>query len=342
MRRSVWIIGAALLVTCRPPATNRGVYLSRLPLGSDWGLPVPAANPLQCDRVALGRRLFVDSLLSRGGAVACATCHQPERAFTDGRSLSLGDSGAIGRRNAPTLLGRAYGQSHFWDGRVLTLEEQVILPLTNRRELANTRAEVERRLDADPSYRRDFVRAFGSSDVTVDRIAQALASFVRTLVTGDSPVDRFTILHDSSALSPAARRGFDLFRGKAGCVRCHEPWRFTDERFHNTGIAWKNASYQDSGRFGVTGQRDDLGAFKTPTLRNVALTAPYMHDGSVATLREVIEFYDRGGNANANLDPLLRPLHLMPDEKAALLALLESLTGVVNPAVVPGCPSSRH
>lgn len=328
----------SLVAACGRAGTAGGkVFFSELPLGVSPSLPVPAGNPLVCERVKLGRRLFFDTRLSRGGAVACATCHVPKLAFTDGRQLPIGDGGAVGRRNAPTLLNRAYGHSQFWDGRVATLEAQVTLPLANPRELANSRGEIERRLSSDHAYRRQFVASFGSTEVTLERVSLAIASFVRTIVSGDAPVDRFLERRDSSALTPEARRGFELFRGKAACITCHEPPRFTDERFHNTGVAWKNGAYADSGRFEVTRRLENLGAFKTPTLRNVAVTAPYMHDGSVGTLREIIEFYDGGGKPNPHIDPLVRRLDLTSAEKAELLAFLEALTGTVVSAKTAGC-----
>ena len=178
------------------------------------------------------------------------------------------------------------------------------------------------------SYRRQFARAFGSEGVSLGRLVAALASFERTLVAGDAPVDRVLTHGDSGALTARARRGFHLFLGKARCVVCHEPARFTEERFHNTGVAWNGSVYKDSGRYGISRRLEDLGAFKTPTLRNVELTAPYMHDGSIATLEDVISFYDRGGNPNPGLDPLVRPLGLSPTERADLAVFLRSLTGM--------------
>lgn len=316
------------------------------PLGAIASLPVPAETPLSCATVELGRRLFFDTRLSRSGATSCATCHEPARGFTDGRAVAVGDRGAIGRRNAPTLLNRAYGRRQLLDGRAVTLEAQAVLPLTNPVELANTHEEIVRRLSGIPAYRRQFAAAFGDSAITVERLARAIASFERTLVAGNSPFDRMVARGDSGALDAVARRGFELARGKASCVVCHEPPLFTDERFHNTGMAWRDSVYADSGRFTVTGVRDEMGAFKTPTLRNVARTAPYMHDGSLAALADVIEFYDGGGRANRHLDPLLRPLRLAPDEKAALLAFLESLTdsppsGGARPACSTGGRDQR-
>jgi cytochrome c peroxidase len=287
---------------------------------------VPADAPLSCATVELGRRLFFDTRLSKSGATSCATCHDSARAFTDGRRLPVGDGGAVGRRNSPTLLNRAYGASHFFDGRVESLEAQAALPLTNPVELANTHEEIVRRLTGDASYRRWFHQAFGQGGVTIERVTSALASFERTLVAGGSAFDRFTVHRDTAALISEARRGLELARGKARCMICHEPPLFTDERFHNTGITWQNGRFADSGRYVATGRIEDMGAFKAPTLRNVALTAPYMHDGSLATLEEVVAFYDSGGRPNPHLDPLVRPLGLNPREQSDLVAFLQSLT----------------
>jgi len=323
--------GAALaLVACaaaRPASQTVGeAFFVRLPLGAVATLPVPADNPLACEQVALGRRLFFETQLSRNGQTSCATCHLPERAFTDGRSIAVGDGGGLGRRNTPTLFDRAYGRSQFLDGRVGTLEQQALLPLTNPMELANTPVEILRRLSARSSYRRQFAQAFGSEGITLGRLVSALASFERTLVAGDAPIDRLFIRGDTAALAPEARRGFALFQGKARCVVCHEPPHFTEERFHNTGVAWSGATYRDSGRYVVTGRPEDLGAFKTPTLRNVELTAPYMHDGSLATLDDVIDHYARGGGGSPTADPGIQPLTLSPQDRADLRAFLESLT----------------
>ncbi|MBI3982114.1 MAG: cytochrome-c peroxidase [Gemmatimonadetes bacterium] len=290
-------------------------------------LPVPIANPITREKVELGRRLFLDKQLSRDNSVACASCHIPERGFTDGRPVAIGVGGAVGRRNAPTLLNRAYGRAFFWDGRAATLEQQALLPMVTATELANTHEEIVRRLEERPPYVRRFTRAFGTDQITIERVAEAIANFERTLVSGDSPFDRYDVLRDTMALSPLARQGLELFRGRANCVVCHDGLLFTDEQFHNTGVAWRDGAVADSGRFAVTRRWEDLGAFKTPALRDVALTAPYMHDGSVGTLEEVVDFYDRGGRPNPHLDAAIGPLNLTPDQKGALVEFLKSLTG---------------
>jgi cytochrome c peroxidase len=285
------------------------LFAIAIPLGLDLYLPVPEDNPLAVERVELGRRLFFDRRLSRDGSIACSSCHDPERAFSDGRRIAVGVFGRAGRRNAPALINRGYGRSFFWDGRVATLEEQVLKPIQDTNEMDLTLPEAAARM-SQPAV----------------EISRALASYIRSILSGDSRFDRF-INGDRGALSTEQQAGLQLFRGKANCVACHVGPNFTDERFHNTGIAWHDGGFQDDGRFAVTGKAEDRGAFKTPTLREIALTAPYMHDGSVASLEDVIKYYDRGGNRNTGLDLEIHPLHLSSTEKQNIIAFLRCLNG---------------
>ena len=301
-----------------------------VPLGLDAYMPVPDDNPLTAEKVALGQRLFHDSILSSDRKTACATCHDPRNAFTDRRPVSIGVFGRKGTRRVPTLVNRGYGSAFFWDGRASSLEEQVLQPIQNPRELDAALGEVLARLKSDPAYPQLFQQVFGR-EVNVEDLSRALASYVRTILSGDSPMDRYAS-GDPQALSAQAQEGLRLFRGKGNCTACHLGPNFTDEQFHNTGVAWRDTKLLDSGRFAVTGKESARGAFKTPTLREVARTAPYMHDGSLATLEEVIEFYDRGGNPNPYLDPELHPLKLTPEEKLALVAFLKALSGTVHEA----------
>jgi cytochrome c peroxidase len=271
-----------------------------IPLGLDLFLPAPEDNPLTAEKIQLGRRLFFDRRLSRDGSVACSSCHDPDRAFSDGRPVAIGVFGRRGRRNAPALLNRAYGRLFFWDGRVATLEEQVLKPIEDPNEMDLPLAEAASRVALAPQ-----------------EISRALASFVRSILSGDSPFDRF-VNGDRAALSSEEQSGLQLFRGKADCVACHVGPNFTDERLHNTGIAWRNGRFTDLG----AGE----GNFKTPTLREAARTAPYMHDGSLATLQDVVEYYDRGGNRNPHLDAELHPLYLSLQEKTDLVLFLRSLS----------------
>ena len=311
----------------------RQPYLSRLPTGLNSYLPVPLDNPLTAERVDLGRALFFDTQLSRDGTVSCASCHDPDLAFTDGRSVSVGIDGRQGRRNAPTLLNRGYVRSLFWDGRADSLEAQALLPLSDPDEMGNTHEEIVRRLRRSRSYPGRFAVAFGTETITIGRVAMALASFERTLLSGHSAFDQYRFDGDERALSTDARRGLELFRGRARCSFCHEGSLFTDHHFHNTGVSWLVSSAGpgrqdiDLGRYDVTGRNQDRGAFKTPSLRDVELTAPYMHDGRLPSLGDVIDFYNRGGEENPFLDGFMQPLNLTAREHADLIAFLESLTG---------------
>lgn len=280
-----------------------------IPLGLDLYMPVPEDNPLTTERVERGRELFFDMRLSRDRTIACASCHDPERAFTDGRPVAIGVFNRVGRRSAPALVNRGYGRSFFWDGRASTLEEQVLQPIQDVNEMDMTLPEVSARLG-----------------MPIEEVSRSLASFVRSLLSGDSAFDRF-INGDRSALTPEQQAGLYVFRGKANCTACHVGPTFSDERFHNTGVAWRGGRMLDEGRFVVTAKPEDRGAFKTPTLREIARTAPYMHDGSLVTLPDVIDYYDRGGNASPGLDLDLRPLNLTTAEKAALVLFLQTLNG---------------
>jgi cytochrome c peroxidase len=297
-----------------------------VPVGLSALLPVPTENRLTAEKVALGRRLFFEKRLSRDGRVACASCHKPDHGFADDRSVSIGVDGRAGHRNAPSLLNRVYVEPLFWDGRAASLEAQALFPMVGESELANTYEEIEKRLRADRSYTEAFRDAFGTGSITSARAAQALASFERTLLSGGTAADRYERLGETGALPPSAARGRALFRGTARCHVCHDGPLFSDGRFHNTGVSW-GRSPVDRGRFDVTGLDAERGAFRTPSLRDVARTAPYMHDGSIPTLDRVVAFYDRGGERNPYVDDMLKPLRLTPDEQGDLVAFLEALTG---------------
>jgi cytochrome c peroxidase len=279
------------------------------PLGLDVYMPVPNDNPLSVKNVALGKKLFFDKNLSKDGTLACVSCHDPERAFTDGRKVARGVGGAEGTRNAPTLINRGYGQSFFFDGRAESLERQALEPILNPKELGLTQVELERRT------------GLGTTDVT-----RALASFVRTIRSGNSPYDRYT-LGQATALNSLEKAGLQVFMNKGHCVNCHSGPNFSDEEFHNTGVAWRDGRWTDDGRFAVSGDEKDRGAFKTPTLRDIALTAPYMHDGGLATLEEVVDYYSDGVRGNLYLDREIRARRFTPEEKRALVAFLKALTG---------------
>jgi cytochrome c peroxidase len=290
-------------------------------LGLDLYLPAPPNNAVTIEKLALGARLFAEERLSADGRTSCASCHQKDRAFTDGRRVSRGVFGRPGRRNVPSILNRAYGLAFSWDARAATIEDQVRLAIASSQDLGLPVAIAAERLSRDVMYTAAFEAAF-EAPVSSDRLVQAIATFVRGARSGNSPVDRF-LSGDAAVLSPTARRGYTLFTGAARCSRCHAGPLFTDEDLHNTGVGWG----RDAGRFEVTGLSQDRGRFKTPSLRDLSLTAPYMHDGSVDTLEDVVEFYDRGGGANPNLDPAIRPLRLSADQRADLVSFLRALRG---------------
>lgn len=299
-----------------------------VPLGLDAYMPIPADNPWTAEKAALGRRLFFDPILSEDGTVSCATCHDPQLGFTDREPVAVGIGGQRGTRRTPRLINRGYGRLFFWDGRAASLEQQVLKPIDNPIEMALRVEDAVDRVQADPTYVEEFQRALGGRP-SEEALAMALATYVRGIVSGDSPYDRY-VAGDRSALSPSARNGLELFRGKAACVVCHLGPNLTDEEFHNTGVGLGDGETADLGRAKVTGREADRGAFKTPTLREVASTGPYMHDGSLETLEDVIEFYDEGGKPNANLDVEMQPLELSDTEKADLVAFLKALSGSVT------------
>lgn len=315
MRLAWWgALFASVGLAAEPPAPPAGLTPPK------W----PAGNPFSPAKAELGRLLFFDARLSADHSIACASCHRPEHAFADPRPVSVGVGGRKGARNAPTVLNRVFASRQFWDGRADSLEAQAAGPLLNLLEMANTEADLVQRLSAIKGYGPLFQQAFGDPEITLARITQAIATFERTLLSGDSPFDRFQA-GDQAALSPPARRGKDLFFGRAQCALCHSGRNFTNEDFVNISAGRSNPP--DEGRFGVTFAKADWRLFKVPTLRDIALTAPYFHDGSAATLEEVIDFYDQGGVVAENKDYRIRPLRLSPAEKRDLIEFLRALTG---------------
>ena len=310
----------------------------QIPLGLDRGLLAPPENPVTPEKAALGRRLFNDPQLSTDNRLACSGCHQQKRAFTDGRRVAIGVGGQRGERNVPTLINRTYGRSFFWDGRGATLEEQVLRPIQHPKEMAAQLSVVVARLRANAPYQRAFTEVFGGPP-DARSLSHALATYVRTILAGASPYDDYEA-GDQTALSTLAQHGLHLFRNRARCSRCHAGSNLTDEAFHNTGIAWRDGRLLDQGRYLVTRRDTDRGAFKTPTLREVERTAPYMHDGSLSTLEEVVAFYDEGGRENPYRDRELRPLSLTEHEKTALVSFLRSLTGEVSEGLPLSVPRS--
>lgn len=280
------------------------------PLGLDTYVPAPERNPITAAKASLGRALFRDALLSRDRTVSCASCHDHRYGFTDRNPIAIGIGHRKGSRRTPTIINRAFGKSFFWDGRTPSLEQQVLEPVKNPKEMDLSLEEALDRLRRS-AYAPKFQAIFGRP-VQAEDLAFVLSTYVRTILAAGSPYDRY-VAGDRTALSTEAQAGLKLFRGKAGCIACHVGANFTDERLHNTGAGTSEIETR----------------FKTPTLREIAGRAPFMHDGSLATLEEVIDFYDRGGKANPNLDPDIQELHLTSTEKRALLAFLQSLSGSI-------------
>jgi cytochrome c peroxidase len=282
--------------------------------------------------VALGQRLFFAPELSGSGRTACATCHSPDFAYSDPRPVSISDDGRPGSRHAPSLLNVALRPRLMWDGRFGSLEEQAFAPFEHG-EMGIGIEDAAARISRDPGYRGEFVRAFGQPP-SPDGIVRAVAAFERTLVIGNSRFDRFVLGRDRGALSPLEQDGFDVFTTKGRCVSCHVVFApgvtvfplLTDFGFRNLGVGFGRGGLRDPGRSAVTFADADYGTFRTPSLRNVAVTSPYMHDGSLRTLEEVIGFYDAGGRPNPNQNPILRPLDLTDRERDGLVAFLLSLT----------------
>jgi cytochrome c peroxidase len=292
------------------------------------GLPPlswPSSNPYSAAKVELGRYLYFDARLSADDTVSCATCHNPKFAFTDGAPVSTGIKGQKGGRSAPTVINRAYALAQFWDGRAESLEEQAKGPMQNPIEMGNSHEAIVAKLKGIGGYRPLFAKAFGSEEIDIDRVAKAIASFERTVLSGNAPYDRYK-RGDKTAMTAEQARGMAVFFDKGKCDHCHEGANFTLNAYANLGVG-TDKSDPDVGRYAITKDPRDWGVFKTPTLREIEHTAPYMHDGSLRTLEEVVEFYDKGGKPNKNLDPTIKPLHLTVAEKSELVAFLKALSG---------------
>ena len=305
-----WALAFTLLIGFYSTSGATEPYDLQIPLGLDENLAVvPEDNPLTKEKIELGKLLFFDKRLSKNDTIACASCHIPNLAFTDGQPVSTGIHRLQGGRSAPTAINRLFSAVQFWDGRAATLEDQSVGPFVSPVEhgFAN-HEELVAKINAIDGYKQLFQEVFGG-EATTKRTGQAIASFQRTLLSGNSPFDQHNSGTDPKALSASAQRGLELFRGKALCFICHSGANFTDEKFHNLGVDW-DSEHVDLGRYVVTKAPKDMGAFKTPTLREILRTAPYMHDGRFGTLRQVIDFYDKGGIANPHKDPLIQPLKL--------------------------------
>jgi cytochrome c peroxidase len=325
------VVGGIVLllgITLGAEAASEEEYMPEIPLGLDEeGFKVPKDNPLTKKKVELGHLLFFDKRMSKDNTISCSTCHIPSLAFTDGQPVSTGIRLQQGGRSAPTAINRGFSEVQFWDGRAPTLEDQSVGPLTNPIEHGFPDNDaVVAKLNKIEGYKKLFQDAFGTKKITIQHVGKAIASFQRTLISGNSPFDRFDYEGEEKAISESAKRGKKLFFDKARCNLCHFGTNFSDEKFHNIGIGWDGETL-DVGRYHVTKDQKDIGAFKTPTLREISRTAPYMHDGRFATLEEVVEHYNGGGVKNPFLDNQIIPLKLTDSEKRDLVEMLRTLNG---------------
>ena len=321
-----------LLLFAFTAATPAEEYELKYPLGLKK-MRIPKDNPLTKDKIALGKQLFFEKRLSRDNTISCSNCHSPQHGWSNGAPVATGFKGQKGGRSAPTTINAGYQYFQFWDGRAHQLEGQALGPIQNPIEMNLTLEEAIGRLNKIAGYRKQFQNVFGT-DVTADGMAKALASFERTILSGNAPYDQFKA-GDKSALSAAAQRGMKLYFGKANCSACHGGSNFTDGAFHNIGVGMDKKD-PDLGRYNETKLEGDRGAFKTPTVREIARTAPYMHDGSERTLEAVVEYYNKGGIKNPQLDEELYPLNLTEQQKTDLVTFMkEGLSSPDYPVVEP-------
>jgi cytochrome c peroxidase len=306
--------------------------LPKVPKGLDPP-PIPADNPMTAAKVELGKQLYFDKRLSVDNTVSCASCHDPEKGWSNSDTFATGIKGQRGGRSAPTVINSAYHPLQFWDGRAAQLEGQALGPIQNPIEMGHTMDACIECLNGIPGYKKQFKEVFGT-DATADGIAKAIAAFERTVLSGDAPYDAY-VAGDKKAMSEAAVRGMEVFFNKGHCSACHAGPNFSDAAFHNIGVGMDKKE-PDEGRKVISKLEGDRGAFKTPTLREIARTAPYMHDGSLKTLEDVVEHYNKGGIANPQLDEEIYALNLTAAEKADLVTFMkEGLASKSYPLVKP-------
>jgi cytochrome c peroxidase len=322
------LISFFLFLALQIPSSVEGI--SYIPISK---VKHPSDNPWSQEKHELGRRLFFDPILSGDNSISCASCHKREFNWTDGLARAKGFKGKELARNSPTILNSGFSSFQFWDGRAPSLEDQAKAPIQSPVEMNQNVDELIYELKSNQEYVALFQKAFGSEKIDLSRIAKAIAVFERSLISGTSPYDRFW-RGDKTALSKKAKKGMDLFFGKAKCSICHNGPFFTDNQFHNIGVP---ASEEiDLGRQKITGEEFHERAFKTPGLRDLSLSGPYMHDGSLKSLKEVIEFYDKGGDDNENKSPFIGPIGLSDREENNLVEFLISLTS----DAFPGYPNN--
>ncbi|MGK5595487.1 MAG: cytochrome-c peroxidase [Parachlamydiaceae bacterium] len=324
------LFGYQLLYSTSTPAAEKEEHEEIVPPLGLPPIPWPQDNPYSKEKAELGRLLYFDKRLSSDHTISCATCHSIKCAYSDCKAIAIGISDFKGTRNSPTVVNAAYAKFLFWDGRASSLEEQSKGPIANPKEMSAVKDADEahrqcvERIQRSKGYQKLFKNVFGSEIITIDEIAKAIATFERTILSGNSPYDRYQA-GDKSALTAEQVRGLEVFK-KVKCSHCHADFNFGDARFLNIGVGMDKPE-PDLGRFAITREEKDWGAFKVPTLREVEHTAPYMHDGSLLTLEDVVDYYDRGGIKNKNLHPLIKPLNLSQEDKQALVSFLKSLSG---------------
>jgi len=325
------MIGIMILGLSRPLwAQDSSAAIGPLPK-----VPIPASNLEYQAKVELGQQLYFDNRLSGDNTRSCAFCHVPGSGFTTHTPQGIGMKGLLGRNN-PTVYNTAYNTFLFWDGRAGSLEEQALGPIQNPAEMNQNLKDLTAELSAVPGYVEEFKKVYGTA-VNVQGIAEAIAAFERTIISTNSAFDKF-MAGDSKAMNGSAQRGMKILQGKGRCVLCHNGPNFTDNKFHNLGVPQAGPLKEDLGRYNITKRDADRGAFKTPTLRSVEETGPYMHDGVFKTLEEVVEFYNGGGGKNPHLDPLILPLNLTDQEKKDLVEFLKALTGEKLNIAMPRLP----
>lgn len=321
-----------VLVSIPTPSAWTQDYELKIPVGLKQ-MRIPQDNPLTAEKIALGKQLYFDKRLSKDNTVSCASCHDPAQGWSNGEAVATGINGAQGGRSAPTIVNSGYQYFQFWDGRAQHVEGQALGPIQNPIEMGLTLEELEQKLNQIQGYVDQFQNVFGEKP-TADGVAKAIGAFERTVLSGNAPYDRYQA-GDKSALSEAADRGRIVFFNKAQCSSCHSGPNFTDGGFHNIGVGMEG-SEPDLGRFVVSQLEGDKGSFKTPTLREIARTAPYMHDGSLKTLEEVVDYYNKGGVKNPQLDEQIFPLNLTDQEKKDLVVFMkEALSSPDYPDIQP-------
>lgn len=333
LRKSLWLVAVAILTLSLTQATASSPDVWQRPRS----VPAPTDNQVTPLRVELGRALFFDPRLSAKGVMSCASCHNPALGWTDGRATAVGHNMKILGRATPTIVNAAFNPLQMWDGRKPSLEAQALGPFESPDEQNLPLQDLEARVRAIPGYVTLFEQAYPGEAVTSATIAKAIASFERTIVSEDAAFDRWRA-GDANAISPGARRGFEVFNGRAGCALCHQGFNFTDNGFHNIGLR-DGGEVADVGRFAHKKVAVLKGAFKTPTLRDIALTAPYMHNGAYSTLEEVVGHYVRGGDVRDNLSHNIHPLDLSDAEKHDLVEFMRSLTSAPRVVNVPSLPN---